>query len=296
LLGADPAASKEEISDEELRRLIAANSSLSREERSLIDEVFDAGQRAISEVMLPRTEVSFLDAGMTISKAAKLAGDWPHSRYPVARGSHDDIVGFVHIRDLLLPSHRAGRAATVGDVTREVARLPGSKKVLAALSEMRREAQHLAIVEDEYGGTDGIVTLEDLIEEVIGDIRDEYDDISDAPTRLGSGQVEIEGRLNLDELSELTGLTLPSGPYETAAGFVLARLGRLAMLGDRVELDGWTLAVAELDGRRIARLRVIRHPPAEVTDPPAGTSVVGSDHATADPQPSSRPDGVSAGA
>src|SRR5207253_8249679 len=154
----------------------------------------------------------FLEASMTASRAAKQVADSNWSRFPVAGRDQDDVVGFVHVRDLFLPNHPAGRAATVGDLAREVARLPGTARVLAALSEMRREGHHLAIVVDEYGGTDGIVTLEDLIEEVIGDIRDEYDADVTEPRRLIDGAVEVDGRLNLDEFAESTGLELPEGP------------------------------------------------------------------------------------
>jgi len=257
LLGGDPSAAKETITQEELRGLVAAHESLTSDERRLIDEVFEAGQRQVREVMLPRTEVDFLDASTTVSRAARAIAKAPHSRYPVVRDSQDDVVGFVHIRDLLAPSAPAGRAATVGDVMREVKRLPTSKKVLSALSEMRREGHHLAIVIDEYGGTAGIVTLEDLIEEVIGDIRDEYDVQEQVDAlRLAGGELEVDGLLNLEDFAEETGVRLPEGPYETAAGFVLNRLGRLPEQGDCVEHDGRELTVMELDGRRIARIRV----------------------------------------
>ena len=179
LLGGDPGAGREPISEQELRGLVAAHESLTHDERRLIDEVFAASERTVSEVMLPRTEVIFLEATMTVSRAAKLAGESPHSRYPVIGRSQDDVLGFVHIRDLVLGHERGDRpdrSRTVGELVREIKLLPGSKNVLSALSEMRRERHHLAIVLDEYGGTDGIVTLEDLIEEVIGDIRDEYDE------------------------------------------------------------------------------------------------------------------------
>lgn len=256
IFGGDPRIRGEAISQEELRDLVAAHESLTSDERAMIDEVFAAGQRQISEVMIPRTEVDFLEAGLTVSRAGRQVADSPHSRYPVVGRSQDDVLGFVHIRDLLTPSHPAGRAATVGDVAREVTQLPGSKKVLAALSEMRRSGHHLAIVVDEYGGTDGIVTLEDLIEEVIGEIRDEYDEAIDEPRHSPSGEIEVDGLLNLDDFAEATGLELPEGPYETAAGFVLSRLGQLPVLGDSVRIDGRSLDVLELDGRRIARLRL----------------------------------------
>jgi putative hemolysin len=261
LVGGDPKVSGESISQEELRDLVAAHESLTSDERRLIDEVFRAGEREIREVMTPRTEVRFLDASMTASRAAKLVADSNWSRFPVVDRDEDDVIGFVHVRDLFLPNHPAGRAATVGDLAREVKRLPGTKGVLAALSEMRRENQHLAIVVDEYGGTDGIVTLEDLIEEVIGEIYDEYDEeVAPDGKQPPGGPREVDGLLNLDDFAELTGLELPDGPYETVAGFVLAELGRLPEIGDTVEVGGRTFTVLELDGRRIARLRVSAAP------------------------------------
>ena len=148
--------------------------------------------------------------------------------------------------------------------------LPISKTVLASLSEMRRERAHLAIVVDEYGGTAGIVTLEDLVEELIGDIRDEYDLEQDQATKLPAGEVEVDGLLNLDEFREQTGIELPEGPYETVAGYVLAALGHLPSVGNSVPVAGHTITVTELDGRRIARLRVTA-PAAPSPPPPAGS-------------------------
>ena len=261
LLGGDPRASGESISQEELRDLVAAHESLSSDERRLIDEVFRAGDREVREVMTPRTEVHFLDAGTTASRAAKQVADSSWSRYPVAGRNEDDVVGFVHVRDLFLPNHPAGRAATVGDLAREVKQLPGTAGVLTALSEMRKENRHFAIVVDEYGGTDGIVTLEDLIEEVIGDIYDEYDDdVTAESDEPAEGPHEVDGLWNLDDFADATGLKLPEGPYETVAGYVLAELGRLPVVGDTVEVEGRTLTVLELDGRRIARISVSAAP------------------------------------
>jgi len=255
LLGADPSARREAITEEELRGLVASHESLSTDERKLIDEVFAAGERQLREVMIPRTEVAFLDASMPVSSAARLTADAPHSRYPVAGGSQDDVLGFVHVRDLVvLPE--AARGRKVGDVTREVKLLPGTKRVLPAMSEMRREGHHIAVVVDEYGGTAGIVTLEDLIEEVVGDIRDEYDVAGGEALRLQGGEVEADGLLNLDEVGEQTGVRLPDGPYETLAGYVMASLGHLPATGEAVEVDGHRLEVTELDGRRVARVRV----------------------------------------
>ena len=275
MLGGDPNTGREAITEEELRGLVAAHESLSTDERRLIDDVFAAGGRSVSEVMVPRTEVTFLDAGLTVSRAAKVATESPHSRYPVIGQGQDDVRGFVHIRDLLLDGARGERDRTVGDLVREIKQLPGSKNVLAALSEMRREGHHLAIVVDEYGGTDGIVTLEDLIEEVIGDIRDEYDEARAGPSRLGGGAIEVDGRLNLDDFAEFTGLVLPDGPYETAGGFMMSALGRLPSVGDEVQRGGYTITVTAVDGRRAERVRVTPPRQAEVAataepaEPPA---------------------------
>jgi putative hemolysin len=276
LLGGDPKVSGEAISQEELRDLVAAHESLTSDERRLIDEVFRAGEREVREVMTPRTEVAFLEASTTASRAAKQVADSNWSRFPVVGRDEDDVVGFVHVRDLFLPNHPAGRAATVGDLAREVKRLPGTAGVLTALSEMRRGNQHLAIVVDEYGGTDGIVTLEDLIEEVIGEIYDEYDEeVVPEGRQSADGPREVDGLLNLDDFTEATGLELPEGPYETVAGYVLAELGRLPEVGDAVGVEGRRITVLALDGRRISRLRV-EPPPVPADDGGAARSDTGA--------------------
>ncbi len=254
LFRGDPDAGGDSITEEELRGLVAAHESLTGDERRLIDEVFEAGDRQVREVMIPRTECSFLDASVPVAEAFEIVQSAPHSRYPVIRGSSDDVAGFIHVRDLMTPDGRA--AATVGELAREVKLLPATKKVLPALSEMRREGHHLAVVVDEYGGTAGIVTLEDLIEELIGDIRDEYDDAAQVATPLREGELQIDGLCNLGEFRERTDVELPDGPYETVAGFVVSVLGRVPRIGDAVEHDGVRIAVTELDGRRIARLKV----------------------------------------
>jgi putative hemolysin len=256
LAGGDPSVSRESISEEELRDLVTAHEALTGDERALIDEVFEAGERQLREVMVPRTEVEFLDAGWSLTRAVRTVQALPHSRYPVVRGSHDDVVGFVHVRDLYTPTGTARRGAKVGDLAREVLMLPSTKRVLPAMSEMRRSGHHLAVVVDEYGGTSGIVTLEDLIEELIGEIHDEYDVVDDETRRLRGGDIEVDGLLNLDDFAESTGHELPDGPYETVAGCLMSRLGRLPRNGDAVEVDSVRLKVTKMDGRRVARVRV----------------------------------------
>ncbi len=255
LLGGDPSANKEQMSGEELRDLVAAHEDLSVEERELIDDVFNAGDRELREVMLPRTEVDFLDASMPMDRAARMIADQPHSRYPVIRDSADDVIGFVHIRDILAPG-RADRSLRLGDVARPITAFPGTKVVLSTLTEMRRLRQHLAIVQDEYGGTAGIVTMEDLVEELIGDIRDEYDEDAADHGPSPVGVRSVDGLLNLEDFADETGIELPEGPYETVAGFIVAELGRVPLLGDTVTRDGYELGVAELHGRRVSRVQV----------------------------------------
>lgn len=257
VLGGDPSAGKEQISGEELRGMVAAHEDLTDEERELIDDVFSAGDREIREIMIPRTEVAFLDADLPVFKAVKIVADKPHSRYPVSDESQDDVIGFVHVRDLLDPDLQ-GRSIRIGDLSREVLRLPGSKQVIPTLTQMRAASMHMAIVVDEYGGTAGIITMEDLVEELIGDIRDEYDtDESEGVIKPGT-DLMIDGLLNLDDFTEETLLELPEGPYETVAGFIAAQLGRLPMVNDEVEVTGGKLTVVEMDGRRVARIHVVR--------------------------------------
>jgi putative hemolysin len=276
LSGGDPRAGRETISEEELRDIVAAHETLGHEERQLIEDVFEAGERQLHEVMVPRTEVDFLDASMPVYKAVKLSSSNPHSRYPVVRGSHDEIVGFVHVRDLFSPDI-TGRSVRVGEIAREVKMMPGTKRVLSAMSEMRREGQHMAIVVDEYGGTDGIVTLEDLMEEIIGEITDEYD-VAEEPARsLVDGDVEVDGLLNIEDFHDRTGIELPDGPYETVAGFVINELGRLPEAGETVEALGHRFTVTELDGRRIARVRLTALP----SDPSADDQTDAAEHPAA---------------
>lgn len=264
LLGGDPAAGRGVMTEQEIRDLLAGNQALSPDERHIVGEVFDAGKRQIREVLVPRTEVDFLPASMTLQEAAKTAAAAPYSRFPVYQESYDDVIGFVHARDLLDPAADGSRL--VGEVARPVKLLPTSKTVLSALSEMRKDHAHLAIVVDEYGGTAGIVTLEDLVEELIGDIQDEYDVTEGPSRRLLGGEIEVDGLLNLDEFAEQTGIELPDGPYETVAGYVLAALGHVPGKGEAVEVADRKLAVTEMDGRRIARVRVGQLPPPADAD------------------------------
>jgi len=266
LLGGDPNAKSEQMSDEELRELVNAHETLGEEERRIVEDVFEAGDRQIREVMIPRTEVDFLDAGIPVYKAAREALTQPHSRYPVIRGSADDVIGFVHVRDLLDPD-MANRSVRVGELVRDALVLPWTRPILAALADMRREGSHLAIVADEYGGTAGIVTMEDLVEELVGDIRDEYDVEEPETKRHRGGDIEVDGLINLDDFEDETGIELPEGPYETVAGFIMAQLGRVPVEGDVVDFEDHRMLVRDVENRRVGRVLVTAVPPDVLLDP-----------------------------
>ncbi len=267
VLGGDPHANREEYTEAEIRDLVVGAESLGAEERQIVEDVFEAGDRQIREVMVPRTEADFLDGDTPAYKAARMALERPHSRYPVIGDSADDILGFVHVRDLLDPD-LAGRSVRVKEFVRDVLMLPDTRNILSALTDMRAEGGHIAIVVDEYGGTAGVVTMEDIVEELVGDIKDEYDVEESETTRTLAGEVEVDGLLNLDDFEDETGLVLPDGPYETVAGYVMQQLGHVPQVGETARFDGHMLTVSEVDGRRVSRVRVHAAPPdpAEESD------------------------------
>ncbi|RZS56147.1 putative hemolysin [Microcella putealis] len=262
LLGGDPHQKADAISEEEFRDIVASHEGLPDDERRILDDVLSLRERQLSEVMQPRPEVIALDGDEPIAAAVSRARRLPFSRYPVRESSMDDLTGFVHVRDLL-EAVAENPDSTVQSIARPVKCFPSTARVLPTLTQMRADGDHIAIVIDEYGGTDGIITLEDLVEEVVGEIFDEYDTARDA---VGGATDIVDGRLNLQDFEEATGVSLIRGSSDTIAGFVVEQLGRLAAVGDVVEVDGATLQVVTMDKRRIAALRVIAAPPAERDD------------------------------
>jgi putative hemolysin len=259
LFGLDPAEQRTQISEEELLDLVAGHAALSDEERDIVEEVFNASERQIHEVMVPRTEVDFMDASLTVGKAIGLAIDKAHSRYPVARGSSDEVIGFIHVRDLLDTS-LVTPGGKIQELVRNIIFLPGTKGILPALTEMRKQGQHLAIVLDEYGGTDGIITLEDLVECLIGDIRDEYDDHEqEIAHEARTNDFEIDGLTSLEDLLDDAGIDIPEGPYETASGFVMHFLGRIPVENDVVSVNGLRITVLSMEGKRAGKLLISRN-------------------------------------
>jgi putative hemolysin len=260
ILGLNPNQGREAVTEEELRDIVSTHRDLDAEERRVLSDVFGAADRQLASVMVPRTEVEFLAAATPLREAAREVLDKPHSRYPVIGDTVDDVVGVVHLRDLLTNAFTQGDGVderTVGDIARPAPLLPGSKPVLSALAEMRASRTHLAVVVDEYGGTDGIVTMEDIIEELVGEIEDEFD-----PATLPPSSSEFDGLVHREELESRTGIVLPDGPYETLAGFVLRQLGRIPEKGDTFDAMGYVFTVAAMEGRRVARIRVAPTAPA----------------------------------
>jgi putative hemolysin len=249
LLGGDPDAAGEQVSEEELRELVSNHDDLDEQERRILRDVFAATETNLKEVMRPRGDVTFIPGDLPLIAVTERVRELPYSRYPITGDDFDDVIGFLHVRDLLGVSETDPRR--VRDVRRPVLMLPGSNHVLPSVATMREEGTHLAIVVDEYGGTDGIVTLEDLVEELVGEIRDEYDA---AETMWRHDLSKLDGSTTLEEFVHATGIELEDGAYQTVAGYVTARLGRLAEVSDVVAVDGGRLEVTEITGMRITSL------------------------------------------
>ncbi len=261
LLGGNPSAKSGTITTEELWDMVAENEALGEDSRSILNDVFGAGERLLQEVMRPRPEVRFIEARLSLDEARRYTRNLPYSRYPVIGRTSDEVLGFIHIRDLI-PEPGEAAGTTVGEIAREILPLPGTNRVLPTLSRMRKEGHHIALVVDEYGGTDGIVTLEDLVEELVGEIYDEYDAGVDPEDRVrqAGGAIDVDGGLILQEFKSLAGIDLPEGRYETVAGFIIDRLGRMPRTGDQVEVAEHRLTVLSMEGLRIGRVRVTEVP------------------------------------
>jgi putative hemolysin len=258
LFGVNSNSERNQISEVELMDLVTGHADLTQEEREIVEEVFNASDRLIHEIMVPRTEVDFLDASLSISQARKIAVELAHSRYPVVRGSSDEVIGFLHVRDLLNPK-LDDESITILELIRNILFLPGTKGVLPALTEMQAKRQHIAIVLDEYGGTDGIVTLENLVECLIGEIHDEYDlHESENTFEKRTGDLELDGLISLEELQEVSGVTLPEGPYETLSGFVMHYLGRIAQVNDVIRINGARFTIISMQGKRVGQILLAR--------------------------------------
>jgi CBS domain containing-hemolysin-like protein len=253
---------------------------LEQDDRELIHSIFEWGDTAVREVMVPRTDMVTVEAGSTAEAAMRLLLDRAVSRVPVRAKDADDIVGVLHLRDVarvLTEQPRKRTKPTAADLARPVLFVPDSKKADATLRQMQAASNHLAMVVDEYGGIAGLVTLEDLIEELVGDITDESDRETPEAIEAGERRWLVSARLQLDELSDLVGAPVEDEDVDSVGGLLTKHLDRLPMLGDAVEVDGLRLTAERVEGRRRGLTRVLVERPAdEDTDEEEAAKVMGA--------------------
>lgn len=255
LLGGDPSREREEVTEEELRDLVAAQVSFSSQQRMIISGAFEIAERTLHEVLRPRPAVFTLDAEASCRDALRDLAASGHSRAPVCvRGSLDDVIGVVHLRDLLSEDPEC----TTRSVAAPAVVFPETAGVLDAMRDMQTGRTQLAVVVSEHGGAEGIVTIEDLVEELVGEIYDESDRDVLSVRRQADGSVVLPGRFPVHDLPDI-GIEVPEGDYATVAGLILSRLGRLPNgPGDVVEIDPWRLMVTAVDERAIIEVHIIR--------------------------------------
>jgi magnesium and cobalt exporter, CNNM family len=267
MLGQEKAGSEDAVhSPEEIRLLVEQSQEsgqMQAHDADLIDAVFEFSEKNAREVMTPRTELVALPVEATLSEVLGVVQESGLSRYPVYDESIDNIIGVVLAKDLLkLLAPRANTEAfDLPSIMRPVHVIPGSREVEEVLADFKRLKEHMAIVLDEYGGTAGVVTMEDLLEEIVGEILDEYDTSEDeeAPLHTRAGETLVPGSTHIGELNEHFSLTVPDEDYTTIGGYVFGVLGRLPIVGDRVIAGGAIFTVREMDGRRIETLAVDLH-------------------------------------
>jgi putative hemolysin len=261
LFGIQPAPAGVVAHTEEDIRLIVAQAEdtgvIKEAEEEMLYKVFDFADKEVADVMVSRPDVVALSIDLPPDECLAAVIESPYTRYPVYRESLDSIVGILHVRDLFSALNEQGFAnVRVGDIVRPAPFVPETKDLAAMLAEFRRGSQHMAIVVDEYGTTVGIVTLEDLLEEIVGEIEDEFDLPDESVEKLADGRMRIDGTYPIDDFNEQFGRSLPIEDYHTVGGFVFGMLGRQPEPGDEVEHDGCRFTVLEVEGSRIERLEV----------------------------------------
>lgn len=270
LLGFDPGARTEEMTQDEVKEIVTTYEGFDQGEREIVADIFEANDRLLTEIMRHRSDVVAFESEVTVAEAAEVIHGQPYSRYPVYEDTIDEVIGFIHVRDLLEAATRGEGDLPLHRIIRSIQNFPGTLRLPAAMRQMRARGNHIAMVVDEYGGTDGLITLEDLLEELVGEIWDEYDhDEHRAVMQLHDSKF-MDASTNLEDFADSTGILLPEGPYETVAGWVLSELSRLGTVGDVVEIpaeltidvedDGgdirYELEISEVRGNRITRVEL----------------------------------------
>lgn len=236
------------------------------QERAFIHSIIDFGDAVVREVMVPRLDMVTTEADATVEDALERALAAGRSRLPVHDGDLDDVAGIAYLKDLVQADHAGHGGDPVRPHTKPAQFVPETKRLTALLREMQDHKFHMAIVVDEYGSTVGLVTLEDLIEELVGEIVDEYDVEEPVVERLPDGSVVVAGRMALDDVGELVGSDLPEGGWDTVGGLILARAGHVPAEGEAVDVDGVRLIAQRVQGRRISRVRILRTAPVATAE------------------------------
>lgn len=237
-------------------------------ERDLIESIIDFGDTVVREIMVPRTDMVTIGASATVAECIDRAIDKGMSRIPVYGENHDDIEGILYVKDAMRAEREGGAERCVQELIRPAMFVPENKRVAELLAEMQSTRTHMAIVVDEYGGTAGLATLEDLLEELVGEITDEFDEEVPNVEQLGNGDVLVNATLNVDDVNEELDLELPEGNYDSLGGLVFELLGRVPVAGDSVEVReaAVRLIVERLDGNRVVRVRLVRMDPSDLAD------------------------------
>jgi CBS domain containing-hemolysin-like protein len=264
LFGIRGSSTKERLhSPEEIRMLVEQSGEGGRmDERDarLLEGVFEFSEKSAEEVMTPRTQIVAVEADATVEAAADVVAEARRSRYPVSGDSLDDIVGVVHAKDILTAVRRSP-STPVRDIMRVPLFVPGTREVEDVLADMKRLKVHLALVLDEYGGTAGLVTMEDLLEEIVGEIYDEHDKPNTAVAPVGPGAPSLEGSLSIPDFNDQFDASLDDTDYTTLGGYLFGRLGRLPATDDRIKTDGFLFEITAMDGRRVKSVRVVSETP-----------------------------------
>jgi len=264
-----PGGDMEVYSEAELKMLLSRSreeGEIEQQEQEMLYKVFDFADKEVSAVMVPRPEVVALSVELPPEEALAAMIESPYTRYPVYRESLDHVIGILHVRDLFSAIVDRGISGVeIESMVRPAHIVPETKDLAALLAEFRRDNQHMAIVVDEYGDLEGIVTLEDLLEEIVGEIEDEFDLPDESVERLPDGRMRIDGTFPIDDFNEQFHRELPIEDYHTVGGFVFGLIGRAPERGDEVEHDGTRFKVLDVEGSRIERLEVelVPHEPEE---------------------------------
>lgn len=259
-LGVEPAYELRSIpSLEDLEYLVRSSGEggvLDSAEVQLLTRTIRFGDKVAADVLVPRVALHTLDEDASVADLVVLSAETGRSRFPVIGESVDDVVGIVHVKAALAVAPRERADTPIMSVTAPVLAVPEGRELVAVMADLRASRSHLAIVVDEHGGTAGVVTLEDLLEEIVGEIDDEHDDATELTVVEDEGVTVLDGGLHRDEVLDACGFEMAEGPYETLAGFILDRLQRIPVEGEVLPIDGWRLEVAEMDRNRIASVRI----------------------------------------